>query len=731
MLKKLVVLFIMFALVIGTVGPVIPARAAAPIQMVLNGKALVSDVAPVIQNGRTLVPFRTIFEALGASVEWDEKTNTVFGAKGPSFVTLNLGSTKAWMTGKEVKLDVAPVAMSGRTMVPLRFVAESLGAEVVWVEATKTVQITYVADPPKAAQTKAADYNTVYSGELTTMNYLVTGSTAEHTPAANTIDSLVEYDNLGVLYPSQAKSWRISPDGLVYTFDIRQGSQWLTHEGKVYADVTAQDFVDSAKYILTKENASRTANLVYEVVKGAQDYYDGKTTDFSTVGVKALDQYTLQYTLKAPAPYFLTMLTYVCFYPANGKFLAEVGSKFGTDHKNLLYNGAYILKNFEPQNIREYVKNDKYWDKANVFIGKLTYKFNREASSLSAEMFLRGDISSTTITNAIIDDWMQDPAKKEMVRPTAPSFYTYWYAFNFDPKFTAQYEPENWTVAVNNLNFRKALFHALNRDMAMSTLDPYNPSNQIINTITPPNFASVGGKDYTQLNPLAQYSNTESYNRNLALDYKNKAMAELKGKVTFPVKVMMPYNTSLLDWENRVQLIEQQIENLLGKNFIDIIPVGYPTTGFLNATRRAFNYAVQEVNWGPDYADPQTYTDMFITGNTYTPIIMAAGINDTYDKLVTAAKAEVVDIQKRYELFAKAEAYLIEQALVIPYGLGGGGYVASKLQPFTSSYAPFGVSNLKFKYQVMLDKPMNTAQYIAAQAQWQKDRTASLKKYGQ
>lgn len=730
MLKKLVVLFIAFALVIGTVGPSLPVRASTvPIKMVLNGRTLVSDVAPLIQNGRTLVPFRTIFEALGATVEWDEKTNTVAGYKGPSFVLLNLGSTKAWLTGKEVKIDVAPVAVSGRTMVPLRFVAESMGAKVDWVEETKTVVITHAADPVRAPQ-KSGDFTTVYSGELTTLNYLVTGTSAEQAVAANAVDGLVEYDHLGILHPSLAKSWKISNDGLTYTFTLRSGVNWMTFDGKVYAEVVAQDFVDAMKYVLTKENASRTANIAYDI-KGAQDYFDGKNTNFSTVGVKAIDKYTLEYTLNAPVPYFMTKLTYVCFLPANGKFLAETGSRFGTDHRNFLSNGAYVLTNHEPQNLREFVKNTQYWDATNVHINKLTYRFNREAAQLAPEMFFRGEITSASIPISILDGWMQDPVRKEMVRPAPTSTFSFWYAFNFDPKFPAQYEPENWKKAVNNLNFRKSVFHGLDRIAAMLTFDPYNPERQIRNTITPSGFVTVGGLDYTKLPAFAKV-NTNTYNRNLALEFRNKAQVELRAQgVTFPIKMMMPYNTGSIDWTNRVQVIEQQLENLLGKGFIDVIPVGFPATGFLDATRRAFNYSIQEVNWGPDYADPQTYTDPFLPGNTYSPLNLSADYDGTYEKLISAAKAELIDIKKRYELFAQAEAYLIGMAYVIPYRCGGGGYVASKLHPFTAAYAPFGVSNLKFKHQIVLDKAMNMKQFEEAQDQWQKDRDAALTRWGQ
>ncbi|MDP3058145.1 MAG: stalk domain-containing protein, partial [bacterium] len=226
MLKRFLVVLLLIAIVIVPAGANLPANASeVPIKMVLNGKTLVSDVAPVIQNGRTLVPFRVIFEALGAKVEWNAAINQVAGYTGPLFVLLNPGSTAAWVTGKLSTLDVGPVIISGRTMVPLRFVAEALGAQVEWQAITRTVAITYAADPIPTPK-RAGNFNTVYSGELTTLNYLVTATTAEQAIAANIIDGLIEFDHLGILHPSLAKSWKISPDGLVYTFTLREGVKW-------------------------------------------------------------------------------------------------------------------------------------------------------------------------------------------------------------------------------------------------------------------------------------------------------------------------------------------------------------------------------------------------------------------------------------------------------------------------------------------------------------------------
>lgn len=590
-------------------------------------------------------------------------------------------------------------------------------------------------DDSSQATDVVSEYSSTYSGEITTLNYLVTASTNEFSLAANFVDTLIDYDRYGVPQPCLATEWKISDDGLAWTFKLREGIKWVTYDGEEYAEVTAQDFVDALKYIINNKNESKTANIVYSVIKNAEKFYNEEITDFEQVGVKAVDKYTLEYTLEKPTPYFLSMLTYVCFFPANGKYLDEVGDRFGTDNKNFLYNGAYIMKTFEPQTRRVLVANENYWDKENIFIDKINYIYNKEAATLAPEMFVRGEIDYADISSAIIDEWMNDPKKKEMVRPNRTSFYTYFYAFNFDPQFPEEYEPDNWKVAVNNLNFRKSLFHGLDRKAAMLTAEPYNPEQKLSNTITPKSFVDLDGVDYTQLGKLADFANNDSFDTELALEYRDKAVAELEGKANFPIKVLMPYNSGSSEWANRAQVIEQQLENLLGTDYIDIIIEAKPPTGFLKEVRRSGNYAFLECNWGPDYADPETYTDPFTPGGTYNWPELAEGYKEangknTYTNMVDAAKAEIIDIGKRYKLFAEAEVFLIDQAFVIPYSLGGGGYAASRLNPFESQYSPFGVSAERFKGQKVLEKPMNTEEYKIELVKWEKERAEALKEAG-
>ncbi|NLY86089.1 MAG: peptide ABC transporter substrate-binding protein [Tissierellia bacterium] len=581
-----------------------------------------------------------------------------------------------------------------------------------------------------------AEYSVLYSGEITTLNYLVTSTTAEFALAANFVDSLIDFDRYGVAVPGLATEWEVSDDGLVWTLKIREGVKWVTHDGEEYAEVTAHDWVDAAKYLLNPANESKTANIFYSVIENAEEYYKGEITDFSQVGVRAVSDYVLEYKLKKPTPYFLSMLNYVCFLPANGDFLEEVGDRFGTDNVNFLYNGAYIMEVFEPQSRRILVKNENYWDKDNVFIDRIVMTYNQEAATLGPELFVRGEVDYSGIPASLVEEWMQDPARKDLIRPNRTSFYSYFYALNFDPKFDEEYEPENWKIAVNNRNFRKSLFHALDRVAAMTTAEPYNPEQRLSNTITPKNFVNFEGKDYVEFGKLKEFTNTDSFNPDLALKYRDEAKKELEGKVKFPIIVYMPYNSGSTEWANRAQVVEQQMENLLGTDYIDIVIDARPPTNFLSEVRRSGKYAFLECNWGPDYADPETYTDPFYPGGTYNFPEYVEGYNDPngekrYTNLVDAARAEVNDIEKRYELFAEAEAFLIEEAFVIPYAVGGGGYSASRLNPFESMYSPFGVSPERYKGHKLLDKPMNTEEFLQELEKWEQERVEALKKASQ
>ena len=592
-----------------------------------------------------------------------------------------------------------------------------------------------------SAEESGSAYRQLYSGEVTTLNYLTTATTNEFAIAANVIDTLVEYDPYGQVQPSLAESWNVSDDGLTWTFHLRQGATWVDHTGAYVADVTANDFVAAAKYILDAGNASSTADILFDFahIVGAEDYYLGTSTpeegeeaypatEWDTVGIKAEDDYTLVYTLTDPTPYFLSMTTYTCFMPVYEPFLTEKGEEFGlaTGPDTLLYNGAYIISEFEPQETRALVKNESNWDADNVTIDKLVYTYNAEAGTISPELLLGGEVDSASISTAIASEWLADPEKADLIRPVrVATDYSYFYAFNFDPQFDAEYEPENWKLAVNSENFRKSLYYGLDRIKAKTVIEPDNPELLLSATITLPGFVSADGVDFSEIGAMADYTaiGVENlFDEEQALAYRDAAIEELtQAGATFPIKALMPYNPSSSGWAEECQVVEQQLEALLGADYIDIIVEAGPSSGFLKEVRRSGKYAFMKCNWGADYADPVTFTDPFTDGNSYNFIYRGnPELSQEYNALVEAAKAIVDDdkMMERYEALAVAEAFLIDHAIIIPYGTDNGGYTADKIDPFSTQYASFGISNYRYKGATLLDAPMSTDQFYDAYDAW-------------
>ena len=607
-------------------------------------------------------------------------------------------------------------------------------------------------------------FRVLYSGEVTTLNYLITATTNDFQISANVIDTLLEYDNKGELLPSLATDWAYDEAANTWTFTLREGQKWVDHTGAAVADVTAQDFVDSMKYILTPSNTSATSQMLFGVIENAEEYYQGLAgedgfdeIDFSEVGVKALDEHTLQYTLADQVPYFLSMLTYVCFMPAYGPQLEEQGGSFGTTAESMYYCGAYYISRYEPQVQMVLTKNGSNWDAKHVYIETIERTYNAEEGAIGAEMAKRGEIDYTTLGADIVDSWLADPATSAMVSMERPHIdYNYFYCFNFNmhklnEDYTTEgmsgysvdekYEPANWELAVNNENFRQSLRHAINRvsTIYISTGDSADPNIYVQNTITPEGFAvnSESGEDYTAQARFADIMGKDSFDAALAAQYKEAAMEELgKAGVTFPVKVLVRYNPTTTNWEEQCVVLESQLESVLGSDYVDVIIEAGPAEGFLTEVRRNANYMLLLCNWGADYADPETWTDPFYQAQnadgSYGPgskySYMATAIADNtasaetvkeYFRLVEAARAITNDTAARYAAFAEAEAYLIEHALVVPYGTSVSNFVVNKLNAWEGQFAPFGISRFRYKGQKLYDHFISMEEFEAFAEQQQ------------
>lgn len=628
-------------------------------------------------------------------------------------------------------------------------------------------------------------YRSLYSSEVTTMNYLVSGATYELVVGANTIDSLVENDTYGNILPSGAESWEVSEDGLTWTFHLRAGQYWYDADGNQKDPVTANDYVAAARYVCDSAmdcansylmdgwivNASELLNytaalLANPVEQGTevgeeQDLvvdangiiYEGsdwnkETEKYDTwtevpavtpedLGVEAVDDLTLVYHMVKARPYFLTALQFGTYWPAPASLLAELGENYGLDNYSMWFNGAYLLSEFKPNEKRVYTKNENNWDAEHIYIERIEQTCNTEATTLAPELFLRGEIDYADIGSDIVADWLSDPEKSQMISSSRViGDYSYFFGFNFEPKFDAEYEPENWAIAVNNENFRKAVFHGINRDEYLAAKYPGDdPSIHKINTVTPKGFSVNEGKDYVFYGGLSKYTEGESFDPELAVQFRDAAKAELEAAgCKFPIKVPVNYNTSSTTWANCTVVLEQQLEELLGADFIDIIVVPYSGSSFLKETRRNGNYALQELNWGADFMDPETWADPFDHENSYnffcnetleqdginqyTKTEETAALIDQYFELVAAAREETGDMNARYEAFAAAESFYIDHAIVVPGFISGGSYQATKLNAFEGQYAMMGQSSSRYKGQHVYKTAMSQDMFDAQYAEW-------------
>ena len=621
-------------------------------------------------------------------------------------------------------------------------------------------------------------YKSTYSSEVDTLNYLVTGSTANLVIGANTIDPLVENDQYGNLVACGAEAIPTpveNADGTqTWTFKLKQGQYWYDHTGTKQEEVTAEDYVAAMHYVCNAENDASnfylvrgwlvnarayynyTSNLLSAVKKGEEvttgdnkdsyvltdkgvlekiNYNDDGTITYSVVeevkaesiGIKAVDKYTLEYTLESPRPYFLTVMGFGTYWPASKTMLEKYGVEYGTDNEKMWYNGAYILSTFESGSKRIYTKNEGNWDADNVHIVEINQTCVDDSSN-SLNLYLNNEISGVGVTS----DQLKDPSIKEKVTPTrVTADYSYFYCMNFVPRVAevgrqtgiTQADDDAWATCVANADFRKAIFHAINRQALYSIGYPDNYELLIKNTISPKGQYINNGKDYTSYAGLADIVDTDSYNKDEAVSYMTKAKTALQAEgVKFPIKCVLSYNSSSDSWSEESVLLKQQLETLFGTDTIEVVLQGVGTD-FLNSCRRNGNYHLEKCNWGADYADPETWADPFTSSNSYNfsnkcekPAVKA--ISDQYEALVDAARAETSDMDKRFEAFAKAEAYYIENAMVIPYGITGGSYQITHMNTFEGQYAGYGQAVNRYKGQYLYTTPMTQEQFNKQLAEW-------------
>lgn len=641
-------------------------------------------------------------------------------------------------------------------------------------------------------------YRNFYSQDVTTFNYLVTNEYNNVIRIANLIDGLVENDKYGNIVPSIAKSWKseIVDGKQIWTFYLKDNVYWSDYNGEKYALVTANDFVTTFKYSFNYNIKSDNFKFAAGLIENGMNYYYGTLinnfdyndvvnkindfssfqnsaeylyysnikeifdkcnsqisciTDFDNVGVKAINDYELQFILQKPCSYFLSSLTYYSFLPVSEKFIQEVGiNNFGTSKKTLLYNGAYLLENYSHTSKIEFIKNPNYWDKDNVFIDKLVFTktLNYSSHGYARLSYESGNLDEFILTEDDTVGWKKyvigddnigsntNPVgNNTYVIPYTSDFTTYYFLFNqnrtnYKYSTLAKEEIEIANKALQNDNFRKSLFHGIYRDYYFNS----EINNTLLSSIVPPNFINFNNVDYSNylINIFATnngisvseatslYNDNWIYNLDKSKHYLELALEELNFfSSDLPIKLEYTYykdNDYIIYDKARLNIWNRllngcsinQDDDCQFKNIEIVYNDSIKTSYDYDIAFNSKEFSISLLGLYPDFNDPTAYLQAFShDGELYN------FLNHNYSEEIDAMLTEIDNfyldehIDKRFQECAKLEYYILfEKNLVLPLSMNGfkNQIIVSNLVPFQKMTANYGLSSFKFKKRKIREK---------------------------
>ena len=606
------------------------------------------------------------------------------------------------------------------------------------------------------------------SREVQTLDYVVTALATDHELNANFVDGLLERDPDGNLVGALAESWSSNEDKTVWTFNIRKGVKWVTNNQEEYAELKAQDFVDGLRH--GADFDSGTAYLLQGVLVGYDEYLKDKSDEaWNAVGVKALDDYTLEYTLVSPTPYFDSMTTYAVLYPVNRTFLESkgVGCKLGAPDKttceygtanadSILYNGGFVMSVFDVKSQTVLTKNESYWDAEHVYLDTVTRIYDDGSDPYSG---IKGFEDGTYSKAALSPSWedYDDYAEKYADNAVAaePNASVFGLNFNYNRKvyeYTMhkdEADKENTRNAILNADFRKAIRAAFDKQayleitapesVAKSTLRNINNYPEIVKMSDGTIYGDVVEKAYNEMTGESR-DLSDGVDAFFAPDeVQGYIDAATEAGIKFPVNLDMMVIKTSDKLTKEAQSFKQSIEtNTNGQIIINLIMEDADTVQnicYLNQDPYADDYDISTfTGWSPDYNDPKSFVDIYspTTGYYMTPLglglvdkegnVLDEEIKNTiglteYEELYRAADAITDDLDARYEAYAKADAFLIANAIFVPTSQQQRTLGVKKEVPFSRPDSHTGISEYKYKYLQLQDDIMTVEQYNTVKAE--------------
>ncbi|MCX7882993.1 MAG: peptide ABC transporter substrate-binding protein [Brevinematales bacterium] len=465
---------------------------------------------------------------------------------------------------------------------------------------------------PKA-QTNVLRYNN--GTEPQTIDPAIMTGHPEFTIAVQIFEGLTAYDPKTLNpVPAMAESWTVSADGLVWTFTLRSNVVWS--DG---TPITAKTFKDSWLRALAPETAAEYAYQLY-VIKNGEAYNAGKAKA-TDVGIKVIDDRTLQVTLENPTPYFLQLTAFPTYMPVPLHVIQKAGDKWILP-ENLVVNGPFKIKEWIPNQKIVFVKNETYWDKEKVKLDQIEF-YAIEDNNTALEKYLNNELDwLPTVPTDRVGEMLKHPDTK-----VAPQLAVYFYRFNTtDP-------------TLKDPRVRRALYLSIDRKYIID------------------NILKAGQQPaYNFVPSLAGYTPYVGEKENVEKAKKLLAEAGYPDGKGFP-KLTILYNTS----EGHKKIAEA-IQQMWKKNLgIDVALENQEWKVYLDRVGK-LQYQIARAGWIGDYPDPNTFLDMFVTGGGNN---QTGYSNPQYDELIKQAAREK-DPKKRMAIFRQVEEILMRDLPVMP-----------------------------------------------------------------
>lgn len=468
----------------------------------------------------------------------------------------------------------------------------------------------------------------------------------------NAFEGLLRLDEKNEAQPALAESYDVSDDKLTYTFHLRDGLVWSNG-----TPLTAEDFVFSWLKQMSTEATNGYSFIMTDYIVNGAEYNEG-TVKGEEVGIKALDEKTLQVTLKAPTPYFPRLTTLCQFFPLNEAYVTEKGDQYGLSADNMIYCGPYTIISYDPAVGATLKKNEKYWDAAEVKVDNAQVRVMKDgAAALNA--YLANELSQVKLDSSNVAAYENDPE------------------FHSASEFRTEYLQFSLTNPVMaNENIRRAVSMAIDRDTLAKAIlaDGSSPSAGLIAE----GMYGNDSKTFRELN-----GNISPFDKEQAKKYWEDGVKELGETPTL---------TLLVRDDSVTKAIATYIQSELNKNLgIDIV-IDTKTVQARNELMDSGNYMFASTAWGADYDDAMTYLDLWTNGTPYR----GSYTNEKYNELINGARTETDDA-KRLDMLLEAEKILVKDEVVVAPLFHRGSATLTKSNVKGLINHPFG-PEVEFKY---------------------------------